>query len=115
MCVQELERDYPDQVNPEHFAVNRNAPVKYIVQYPLNFDLGMHSCTERREIFCDLCEVYPSLQRAVGCIDEKPLEEPLAQYGIGVSEQANTKRRLVDLSCRRNFISLSTIDRSLCL
>ena len=29
--------------------------------------------------------MYPAIQRAVGCIDERPLEEPLAQYGIGIT------------------------------
>ena len=44
-------------MNPERFAVDRDAPVKYIVQYPLDFDFGMHGCAEQPHLFGDVCEV----------------------------------------------------------
>ena len=37
--------------------MDRDAPVKYIVQYPLDFDFGMHGCAEQPHLFGDVCEV----------------------------------------------------------
>ena len=67
-----LRREFP--------AVDPEAPVHYIVSFPLDFDFGMHGCREHKE-WCGLGVV----QRALGCVDKHPLREPLGQYGVGVT------------------------------
>ena len=69
----------------------------------------MHGCEIRENLYCDICEVYPSLQRAVGCIDPKPLEEPLAQYGIGVVLYFKYLKMLIHVFAAYSLIAIPTI------
>jgi hypothetical protein len=53
--------------------VDPDDPVRYIVSFPLDFDVGMHGCT----YYDDSCG-YGEIQKMLGCIDNNPLIEPLA-------------------------------------
>jgi hypothetical protein len=66
-------------VAAEFPPVDPDAPVYYIVSFPLDYDIGMHACVAT-QVGCGASDC----QRAVGCLDPKPLEEPLAQYGVGI-------------------------------
>jgi len=75
-----LEKNEVKQIVASEFPpVDPYAPVYYIVSFPLDYDIGMHACMPST-VGCGVSDC----QRAVGCLDPKPLEEPLAQYGLGI-------------------------------
>ena len=53
--------------------------------------------------------MYPAIQRAVGCIDERPLEEPLAQYGIGITLYFKYLKVLIKIFAAYSCIAIPNI------
>jgi len=75
-----VEKNEVEQILASEFPpVDPYAPVYYIVSFPLDYDIGMHACMPST-VGCGISDC----QRAVGCLGSKPLEEPLAQYGLGI-------------------------------
>jgi hypothetical protein len=67
------------RLRAEFPPVQPKTAVRYVVSFPLDYDFGMHGCTDHPDC-CGVGEV----QHLLGCIDTNPLEEPLAQYGTGI-------------------------------
>ena len=75
-----VEKSEARQIAASEFPpVDPYAPMYYIVSFPLDYDIGMHACMPST-VGCGTSDC----QQAMGCLDPKPLEEPLAQYGLGI-------------------------------
>jgi hypothetical protein len=79
-------------------------PVRYIVSFPLDYDLGMHGCV----YYEDSCG-YGEVQKLLGCIDDKPLEEPLAPYGVGLMLYFKFQKVMINFFAAWSVVAAVTI------